>query len=169
MGDDRELSLMVQAAADGRIDFEAADFRDRRWWIRTRWQLDRMEDENVLKVVNLQHEQNLAVLSGGAVEQTFEHHWKSANENVTSVYELYFPWLINEKEKRRTSEAEKLRQMWIDAYGDPKDPKVKAKLEDAARLMRAKRAKSSERNFSDSKKMARILRQANKDRKKRGK
>lgn len=156
---------MVLAAATGKVDFVAADFRDRAWWLRTRWQLDQLEDERLQKVLELQHTQNLAVLSGGAVEQSFEHHWKHANQNITSLHELMFPWLSGSAEKNRMSEIAQLRQQWVNKYGDPRDPKVKAKLDKIVKSLRDKEAKAESRNFSDSKKLSRMLKQVNKTRK----
>lgn len=146
---------MVQAAAIRGIDYAEANPRNRYWWLKVRWIVDRLEDLNTEKVFMMQHAQHAAVLDY-KLEGIFDKHWDDANRVMTGVYELNFPWDRNANDKARKSAQEKLMEQWRAKYGDPNDPKVQAHFKKVADAWRKHSASSSE-GFEEQKSLRHMV------------
>ncbi len=140
---------MIQASACKAFDFHADDFLSRNWWRRLRWTLDQIESNNVLNLYQKQHLQHTAALDYQAGD-TFKHHWEEANKLLTKTYNLCFPW----KQKAGASKNQEIADLikvWEKSYGSMKDPKVRDKMNDIAKAMRAKTAKGREKYMQEQK------------------
>lgn len=115
---------MIQAAVDGVIDYSTANLLDRRWWVKLRWLLDRYEAKQTCEVLKLQHNQHLSVLAYDLKQETFDHHWKGANNITKSIFEMTFPW-SSKVTKPEAKIDDALLATWKERFGDIKDPKVK--------------------------------------------
>lgn len=120
---------MIQAAAEGALDFREAAHVDRRFWNRkVRWITDCLERRNLLAALQDKFQQHLAVAKYGTDPQTFDHHWGQSNNLYRKMVRTRFPWLNTTPEDPRAV-AIQMRKDYVDAYGDPNDPEVAAQIE----------------------------------------
>jgi len=123
---------MVRASVAKAIDFHTADLTDYKWWLKLRWVLNRLEDENTIDVFRLQHAQHASVLSYDLSKETFDSHWDAANTIIKNVFALYFPWAEESKKDAQKKTHYDLIQVWKERYGDINDPAVKEKYDKLA-------------------------------------
>jgi hypothetical protein len=117
---------MIQAAARGVVDFSEADLLDRHWWIRLWWLLDQVERDNLIQIRRMQHAHNCALLDYNLDDKTFNLHWDQAIKALNTVWDLTFPWAKTEPEGSAT---DRLRQAWIERWGDPDSPETLLKIQ----------------------------------------
>ena len=131
MDRDRGAALILQAAYKGLIDFSEARFSDRAWWQKLRLMLDKMEDDNLSQVQQMQFQLNTSVLSYQSEEQQLKHHWQKAQDLITSRYDALFSWSKQATGKDAIQKVYKgLIDEWERHFGDRNDPKVVAMLEE---------------------------------------
>lgn len=160
MEGDRGINLMVQAAAQKGLDFATANPRSRQWWLKVRWILDLTEDRNSQQIFKMQHEQHVGILDHHMDKTAFEHHWGGANKLLRDTYKVYFPWVkeVADAKSPRDKSNDDLMATWRKLYGDPNDPKVRAKFKSIAEAMRRKSAEGQTTNFSDTRTLSQRLR-----------
>lgn len=144
---------MVQAAVSGAIDFREADLLDRYWWLKLRWTLNQLEDNNAVEVLKLQHAQHCAVADYTLEEQAFKYHWDGANSTSREVSNLLFPWAKKAKADSK-SRSKELMAEWKKRYGDIRDPQVRKKFEDLADKLRAHTARQVAKSREEDPKRA---------------
>lgn len=128
---------MVRAAARTGLDFKHSDHRARFWWLKVRWIINQLEDDDVLSLFRMQHNQHCSVLSYQTPE-AFKQHWDEANKLLDKIYSLLIPW-DKKASKKRGNDYSDLIEQWKHVYGDLKDPKVKAHFDDVAKSLRKHR------------------------------
>jgi hypothetical protein len=126
---------MVQAAASGAIDFAAADLLDRRWWTKVRWILDRIEETNVLTVLQLQHAQHASVVNYNLSKEAFDQHWNGGNDLIKTVHDIQFPWAKKQQAAASNRGRSDLLEEWKQRFGDYKDPEVRKHYDRVAKAM----------------------------------
>jgi hypothetical protein len=136
---------MVQAAARGVVDFSKADLCDRHWWTRLWWLLDRLEVDNLLRVRELQHAHNCALLDYNLDNKTFDLHWDQAVKALNGVWDLLFPWTQSDA---RGSPEDRLRQAWVDKWGDPDSPETLMAIQRTTEAMAEMRKRAAAKSKS---------------------
>lgn len=125
---------MVQAAAQGIVDFDRAAPDDRWWWKRLSWILDDLEVEDRLRVLTARHSALCAALAAGPSADV-ANQLIDKIDGLTGVLEqALLPWEEGETRARLSRSAAGMSASWKRLYGDPSDPAVAAKI---ARTIRA--------------------------------
>lgn len=152
---------MVQAAANAGLDFAAASPRDRHWWLKLRWVLDRTEDLSSQQVFEMQHAQHVGVIDHRMDKAAFDHHWSGANKLLRDTYKLCFPWVREAEAPKdtRNKDVDALMNVWKQKYGDINDPKVRARFKSIAEAMRKRALEGQKGNFSESRTLSQQLKQ----------
>jgi hypothetical protein len=134
--------MIIQAAAKGMIPMPA-DLRDRDWWTRLGWILDRIEADNVSRLLALRIPQRLKLveLMRDAKSPQLTDLWDSVDKIYDQLFKNYFPWTTT-----LTDQAP--RDTWSAAFGDPNDPEVQKSIDEAVEYLnnttRAAKAKAAE-------------------------
>lgn len=148
---------MVQAAAMSGMDFSETEPRNRHWWLKVRWILDRIEDLNTEKIFQMQHAQHACVLDYDLDKSAFDGHWNAANQLLRNMYLLHFPWTKDETTNKRRSEYDDLMALWKAKFGDPADPKVQARFKKVAEALRRKTDEASKGMFQEQQKLRKMV------------
>jgi hypothetical protein len=122
---------MIQAQARGLIDYRELDPRDPNWFLRHKWLLNELYRQQ-LREVHLA-ELHYWLHTDATSQQGSNEFRKGVLETIdslrTSLQHACLPW-IEEKETARKQELKQLSDEWIEYYGDPRDPKTAAKLQE---------------------------------------
>lgn len=129
--------LLRQACASGLIDTRTADLTDRRWWRRLSWILDALENQNALKMLEVQHAINCGALNYQAGETAFQTHWDQAIAIEDRIQQRLMPWLQSAK----TGATKKLLTSWESAYGSMEDKATADKVAEAVQKLLARNAR----------------------------
>jgi hypothetical protein len=127
------LDLIVQAAADGVIDFSKAKLLETRWWTRLALILQQMQ-------VQQQREQlrdmmghlssclsNSHLIFSGAKKMV-----ETEQELFADLMETYNSSSRRERQNRRRDAAKAAVDAWTNQFGDPNDPHIAAEIDAAA-------------------------------------
>ena len=69
--------------------------------------------------------------------ESLDKSWESANGIVNDVADLLFPWNAGDDDSVEKKTAyDRLRDSWINAWGNPSDPTVSAKIKATADWLR---------------------------------
>lgn len=130
---------MIQAATRGAVDFTHADPTDRKWNSRLLLALYAIERENVEKIVSLNNARCVALLGNSALtKESFEKLREESEKLTVRVKSLLMPWVETDKSSGRDGAINRLTELWIKTWGDPKDPAVAARINATAdALMKA--------------------------------
>ena len=117
---DRITSLLVEAAADGAVDFAKADPFDAWWWKRTGWVLSELLRKRNLRYLEV--EIALARTALGNPEMTkdggYESIFDKCYARLQDIYGKCFPWLSTEnRDDLARTAAEKMAEQWMAVYG----------------------------------------------------
>jgi hypothetical protein len=127
---DRDAGLIVELGLRSGFDFRRHDPTDpyQRLWLRIC--LERMRQQRYTQALAAKSESviafmlhRIAVVS--ASQPITETSLEQARELIQSRIRLLLPWVGDENVQ---AERDKLRQAWVDTYGDPNDPAVQAKI-----------------------------------------
>lgn len=110
------------------IEFYQAKILDRLWWKKLTILLDQLEAQNVLKLIELQHQQNAAAINYQNGKEAFDHHWNIGKKNIMDVKNLLFPWLRKETAPEEQA-IKSLRDEWVANFGDPSDPETQKRIQ----------------------------------------
>lgn len=153
---------MVQASASKAIDFSAAETRDRRWWLKLSWILDRLEETNIVELLKLQHAQNIALLDYKTSQEALDKHWKTANQLITEINTLNFPWYDTKVAKQNNYDA--FIDDWEKTFGSRKDPKTQEMIRRSVEALKKKsemhRQRQQEALQRQKEQQARLLQRA---------
>lgn len=134
---------MVQAAAQGLIDFSQIDPRSTRDDFKVRVLLTEMQKQNEIRLYDMLHRQIVSQLGNSSFNgDSLKNVWGSANTIYDKSKDLELSWLKKtEKEKTKAEEAKKsgkyvgLQESWSQAFGDLDDPLIKAQIEATSRWL----------------------------------
>ena len=127
MAGEDHLTLLVQAAVDGVVDFSQARLRDPAWWTRLRFLLNGLDQKNQRDRLQL-HLANVRCLV--STERVASDDWRRQLQHMqelTDKYKAtYFPDL---KPVTKEAEAVELRDSWQEHFGNLNDPKVQSAID----------------------------------------
>lgn len=132
--------MIPRIAARGAVDFAGADLLDPNFWTRLRLIGRAILDEEEVRLRALEFQRELAYLQAAAAARS-EDVRKFADRAETALsaaWSLTFPWV---RVPDRTDAMRAMEAEWAEIWGDPNDPKVKARIEAACAEMRARRAR----------------------------
>jgi len=111
------------------VDFSEARPSDPAWWRWLHSRLDLLERRNLVRLYELQHAQNVAVLPVVTAEGVKEH-WERANGLLVKAFNRLFPWMREEESDEPSFEesASELNRLWSEAFGDPNDPETQKRI-----------------------------------------
>ena len=69
-------------------------------------------------------------------KDSLDNSWKIASELIDDTTDVLFPWRSKDDDSQQKSVHAQLREAWVSAWGDPKDPKVAAKIKATADWLR---------------------------------
>jgi hypothetical protein len=119
---------MIQADAEGVIDFKQARPFDLRWWQYLELMSEHLARKNRARLFESKLSQNLAVLDYGLGDASFDYHWNQANFIRAQIGEILAPWMeLGPKEPEEI--AEQMTEQYKEEFGDPEDPEYDAKIE----------------------------------------
>jgi hypothetical protein len=129
---------MVKAAAAGVVDFKEFNPHSITSWTRLKIVLNQIDRESHLRVLDMQHRQQLSMLSHpDMTKDSLDNSWKIASELIDDTTDVLFPWRSkDDDDSQQKSVHAQLREAWVSAWGDPKDPKVAAKIKATADWLR---------------------------------
>ncbi len=137
---------MCQAAAEGVVDFRRADPRSYQWWLNLHIRLDRLEAGNLRNVQALDHAASVALLArDNLTDESYEKVNANADAVLLKVKQSLFPWVTFDKTQIMQRAADALAKQWTEVWGDPNDPKVKARIDATAAAMLAAAAPNTRR------------------------
>lgn len=85
---------MVRAAAAGVVDYKGADPTSRLWRIKHRLLISEFSRRQDQEFIEIAHRHWLALIShGNLTEESFEKVKATANETLTDIQNIVFPWL----------------------------------------------------------------------------
>jgi hypothetical protein len=124
----RDLSLLVQAACVGSIDFTQARLLDSRWWQGVDWKLDYLEQEDLACILSDKIDLHAACLSSARDQNTFQRHWDEVHEILQLQVGLLTPWLAKGL-LSAAAVAEGLKVEWERLFGRMDDPRTQEKIQ----------------------------------------
>ena len=138
MGRDRFAALILKAAASGLVDFSAFDQHSATCWLKLKLLAEEIDKQNTVRLWEMQHHQQLSMMSHAEMTtESLDKSWESANGIVNDVADLLFPWHAdNDDNGEQQTAYDRLRDSWINAWGDPSDPTVSAKIKATADWLR---------------------------------
>ena len=63
-----------------------------------------------------------------------KQHWERIGSLTLKVFDRLFPWL-REGDREPEQEAEQLKRLWAEAFGDPTDPATQERIMATARAL----------------------------------
>jgi hypothetical protein len=125
---------MVQAAAEGSIDFSKAELWGRRWNSKVYKILGYLYDRNSREQMQILHRQNVGYMASKSLTQESFDRISKLNSNLYDrIVDTYYPSVAQKSTQK--SDIDKYTKLWEDQYGDMNDPEVKAKIEATARML----------------------------------
>jgi hypothetical protein len=125
---------MVQAAAEGVIDFAQADPRDNWWWRKVQLLIDQLESKNLRQLATLDVQKKAAQLSRPISSEDAAVVMEKLFESAELVQSLLFPWHKLPTKDDIVTEA---RDLWTAVWGDPNSPETKEMMAKALAAMKA--------------------------------
>lgn len=135
---------MVRAAATGAVDFAAADPLDRRWWARLRIILDELAGQARFELNRLYHGRGRSLLAlEGLGQQSLQSIQESLEAYEKEIEGILTPWRRAPKRDREAAVA-KLRQEWVETWGDPESPETAESIAATVAFLEAQRVSTGE-------------------------
>jgi hypothetical protein len=124
---DRGAVLLVEAAAEGLINFREARLLDKTWWRRVRIMTDVLSRRTRAKVADASLRYHLALVANSGLKPgSFEKAQDTAKERFYDLLGCWRPWEGASYAERQAKEFADYRQAYVDAFGcDPYDPAFK--------------------------------------------
>lgn len=159
MEGDRTVSLIIQSAVDGLVDYSKARLRESWWWRRLRILLRGMQRKTHLIDLRAAYDFELALLSApGISDESFQKAQERAKELYYDLVGTLRPWEGITYADRKKKEFEDHRQMYIDAFNvDPMDEEFKAW--EAAQIDKIHAGEFDTDEESDEVRVTRLLRE----------
>jgi hypothetical protein len=121
---------MVEASAEGIIDFTAIRPRDPHWWIHFRAMLGYLERRKSLQWATWSREFHQAKYAVDRItDDSFSTAQKETGKLIADTFDLLFPWLQENREGVLVDEARELRDAWVERFGDPDDPEIQERIQ----------------------------------------
>ena len=124
---------MVQAAAEGVVDFSKTQFYDRRW----RMYIERiflyLQNKNRRGYLQVLHRANTALLGSGVVSaETFDNLKEIASDLYNKIVDTYYPSEAKEEEEVdvKAADVAKATNMWESVFGSLDDPEVVSRVQE---------------------------------------
>ena len=135
---DREVALVVKAAASGAIDFREADFLDPRWWNRFHILIKEFERSQYRELHRLLHMQSCVFATTPDLsDDGYKSCMEGAVEAFDNIVDLLLPWREDMEARRNQDDIRSARELWVNQWGDPDDPEVAEKIKRTAEALAA--------------------------------
>jgi hypothetical protein len=122
---------MVQASTSGAYDFHDFDPQNRWCWKRLRWVLARLDTDNQLQSLLLQHHHWVNIFTNSTLDETsFDTAKGNATELLREFLETRFPWDRDKYAGLAGGTLADAIDQFREAYGYPGDPRYEAMLAD---------------------------------------
>jgi hypothetical protein len=127
---------MSQAAAERAFDFSQPRLHDSRWWHRLHIVLGQIRNRNERETLVLAHQEACTRLLRSVGDT------RQLDNLVSLIYHAiersYLPWQV--KETGEVSIRQQATDAWKQAFGDPNDPAVAAKIKATANALLNRRS-----------------------------
>lgn len=129
--------MIIQAAAEGVVDFRSADPLDPAWWRHLRLRLQVLQARNETVVDQLWAAWYFATLQRpNLTQQSLDSLLNGVENCMNQITRRLFPW--ERVEAGRDKAVKDLRDQWVQVYGDPEDPETKAKIDATVAMLRSR-------------------------------
>lgn len=127
---------MVQAAAEGIIDFSEMEFRGSRWSLRLSKLLGHLHDRNRREQLDILHRANSGFIASGILtSRSFDSLKEFGTRLYDEIVDTYYPSMPKTPVIDPRS-VEVAQTMWEGVYGSLDDPEVMSRVEaEASRMM----------------------------------
>lgn len=135
---------MRRAAVRGAIDFASADLLSPLFWRRLGQTMRVLLEEELLDLERLDFQWSLALYQataslGERVEaEALTNAGKVMERTLTAIQDRIQPWYRKQRAETIAQELRGLESEWAAFWGDPSDPDVRRKIEEASRALRGK-------------------------------
>ena len=127
---------MVQAAAEGVVDFSKVAFGSRRWRLYLEQRLLYLQNRNRREYLAILHRTNSALLGSGILSaDSFEKLREAGADIYNEIIDTYYPSAAQPKKNEievKVTEVKKATEMWEDVFGSLSDPEVKQRVQELA-------------------------------------
>ena len=138
------MTLLLRAVATGCLDLSEANSSDPVWLTRERLMLREVERTATVDFLRMHHDQDAVAAAGWpAWDQegsVYKFHLKRAQGVAHQIGKSLFPYEEWDPEELARSKGKADRLRYLQAFGDPTDPKVAAELQRLAYAFREQRA-----------------------------
>jgi len=127
---DRWCYLAIRAYSRGLVTFTEEEKQDDRWKLREALMLGEVERDALISLHSMLHQQESAAAQYSGGNDIFKHYRDRAREQYVHFAKLALPY---ERHDNNLPQAgmDKLAEAWKELYGDPNDPEVAARIEQA--------------------------------------
>jgi hypothetical protein len=127
---------MVQAAAEGVVDFSKVAFGSKRWRLYLEPRLLYLQNRNRREYLSVLHRTNSSLLGSGIVSaESFERLREASTDIYNEIVDTYYPSVAKPKKDEieiKSSDIQKATEMWESAFGDLDDPEVSQRVQELA-------------------------------------
>jgi hypothetical protein len=131
----RLADLLVQAAAEGTIDFSEVRFGDWRWISKIRLLVGYLDNKNRREQLLVTHANNCGFVASGSLTSKSFESLKEANSDLhNKICNTYYPSSAKIDDMAEY-EINKYQLMWEERFGRLDDPEVQQKIADTCNFM----------------------------------
>lgn len=122
---------MVRAATRGVLDFTRTDPLNPRWWQRTQWILDELQQQTYRESLKMQHAHwcSIAIATAAAGHSATEA-LNAATETISSYIASLSHQPAKAAEASETTPAQDLAERYREIFGSPGDPAYEQRVEE---------------------------------------
>ena len=135
----------MRSAARRGINFAEADLLGRWWWVKVAWVLDEEDRGAARELAKAEHAQYVGAFDNSPGSKAMKKNWESATASIIRLHNAYYPW-NKQREPSMRDDAKLMLDEWKRRFGDPRDPKVRARINATAKQWRAVAAASAKSN-----------------------
>lgn len=144
METDRGAVLSIRAAAEGVIDFSAANVADVSWWRRTNVLIGAMTRRDELTVLQAALAHHCALAANASLtDESFKASQETLKFIANAIANAVRPWAARSTDEAFTDKVKSLTDLYRQLVGDPDDPAFMAKLVEEYRTNEERRARAT--------------------------
>lgn len=157
--------MIVEAAAQGLIDFSRARFFDKAWGIRLGLILRGLHESRLREAQTAIHQHHLNLLTISRIsDESADRLQAECSDDLHELLNRLQPWAAKTKEAQERDQVKGLMTAWEQRWGDMNSPDVQARIDATAAALRAYAAQTGDQDPIDTRgiynaKTARVLEQ----------
>jgi hypothetical protein len=133
--------LLAQAWADDLIDFRKTQLDSRMWWRKLELVLGKLERKARIAV-----NEHMFMLAAAALDfkqpaEAYMKCWEAADDARKRLIKDFMPW-IDVGPTTKAGKIKRMRDQWVELWGEPSDPAVKAEIDRLRAYWAAVRARN---------------------------